>query len=75
MLQNGLHLDQSDLYFNTLSDLVHCYKGDNPELPLILVNAPTELAGESSTVMSRVDPESLMSEFFLGGVPHQAVGL
>jgi hypothetical protein len=61
------------MYFNTLSDLVHCYKNDNPELPFVLQTAPAELAGESTSVMSRVDSEALNAPYFLGGVPYQIV--
>ena len=51
---------------------MHCYKGDNAELPFILVGAPGELSG-SMSIMSRVDEVSLTSSFFLGGVPSQTV--
>ena len=61
------------MYFNTLSDLIHCYKGDNTELPFVLLGAPGELSGESLTIMSRVDDETLRSSFFLGGVPGKIV--
>jgi hypothetical protein len=39
----------------------------------VLLGAPGELSGESLTIMSRVDDESLRSSFFLGGVPDKKV--
>ena len=61
--------------FNTLSDLIHCYKNDNAELPFILQTAPVELGGDSASVMARVDEEALGSSYFLGGVPAVVVGV
>ena len=68
--QEGLHLENTKVFFNTLYELVQYYM---TESSYMLRAAPTDVTGEALSVMNRVDNVALTSQYFLGGVSSDVV--